>query len=45
MQDVEKLDRRRITQWLAEEVEIRVTKLWLVVGAASAFALLLIALD
>ena len=45
MQDVEKLDKRKISQWLAEEVEIRVTKLWLVVGAAGALALLLLALD
>ncbi len=45
MQDVEKLDKRKISQWLAQEVEIRVAKLWLVVGAAGALALLLVALD
>jgi hypothetical protein len=45
MQEQEKLDVRKIGEKLAGEVEIRMPKLWLVIGTVAAFALLLVALD
>lgn len=45
MKDQEKLDVRKIGEKLAGEIEIRVPKLWLLVGTLAVFALLLVALD
>jgi hypothetical protein len=45
MHDQEKLDLRKIGEKLAGEVELRVPKLWLAIGAVGVFALLLVALD
>ncbi len=43
--DVKKLDLRRARDWLSGEVEIRLPKAWLVIGAAVLVVLLILALD
>ncbi|MEE4638542.1 MAG: hypothetical protein V2J42_07380 [Wenzhouxiangella sp.] len=45
MNEVEKLNLRKAGEWLAGEIEIRVPKAWLAVGAVAFVALLLVALD
>ena len=45
MHDVEKLNFRQAGEWLAGEIEIRVSRKWLVIGAVAFAALLLLALD
>lgn len=43
--DVRKMDRRKAGEWLSGEVEIRLPKAWLVIGAAMIVVLLIVALD
>jgi hypothetical protein len=43
--DVKKLDLRRTREWLSGEVEIRVPRAWLAIGAAAVVVLLIVALD
>ena len=45
MNDVEKVNLRSARQWLSGEVELRMPKAWLVIGAAAVLGLLLIAFD
>ena len=45
MNEVEKFNLRQAGQWLAGEVEFRVSKSWLAVAAAAVAILVLIALD
>lgn len=45
MNDVEKLNPRKAGAWLSGEVEIRVPKAWLAIGAIALAALVFIALD
>ena len=45
MESQAKLDVHKIGEKLAGEIEIRLPKLWLVIGAVGVFALLLVALD
>jgi hypothetical protein len=43
--DVKKMDLRKTREWLSGEVEIRVPKAWLVIGAVAIAVLLIVALD
>lgn len=43
--DVKKLDLRKSREWLSGEVEIRLPKAWLAIGAAVFAVLLILALD
>jgi hypothetical protein len=43
--DVKKMDLRKAREWLSGEVEIRLPKAWLVIGAAMIIVLLIVALD
>jgi hypothetical protein len=43
--DVKKMDLRKAREWLSGEVEIRLPKAWLVIGAAMIVVLLIVALD
>lgn len=43
--DVKKMDLRKSREWLSGEVEIRVPKAWLAIGAAAIVVLLIVALD
>jgi hypothetical protein len=43
--DVKKMDQRKVREWLSGEVEIRLPKAWLVIGAAMIVVLLIVALD
>ena len=43
MNEVQKLNLRRAGEWLAGEIEVRVPKAWLAVGAVAFCALLLVA--
>ncbi|MEE4331728.1 MAG: hypothetical protein V2J10_12730 [Wenzhouxiangella sp.] len=45
MNEVQKVNFRRTAEWMAEEVEIRIQKKWLVVAAAVLGALVLLAFD
>jgi hypothetical protein len=45
MNEVEKPDLRRASEWLNGEVEIRVTKKWLAIGIVILLALVVFALD
>jgi hypothetical protein len=45
MNDVKKYDLRKTRTWLSGEVEIRLPKAWLVIGAAIFVVLLIVALD
>ena len=45
MKDVKKLNIERTSHWLAEEVEICVTKKWLVISGAVFLVLLILAFD
>jgi len=45
MSDGQKFELKNVTDWLSSEVDIRIKKKWLVVGAAAFIVLLLIALD
>lgn len=45
LNNVKKLDARKARDWLSDEVEIRLPKLWLVIGAAAVVVLLIVALD
>lgn len=42
---VKKMDLRKAREWLSGEVEIRLPKAWLVIGAAMIIVLLIVALD
>ncbi|MEE4203984.1 MAG: hypothetical protein V2I45_10160 [Halieaceae bacterium] len=43
--DVNKMDLRKAREWLSGEVEIRLPKAWLAIGAAAIAVLLIVALD
>lgn len=43
--DVKKMDLRKARVWLSEEVEIRLPRAWLAIGAAGVAVLLIVALD
>ena len=43
--DVKKMDLRKAREWLSGEVDIRLPKAWLVIGAAMIVVLLIVALD
>lgn len=43
--DVKKMDLRKAREWLSGEVEIRLPKAWLAIGAAVMAVLLILALD
>jgi hypothetical protein len=43
--EVKKMDLRKARKWLSGEVEIRLPKAWLAVGAAVIAVLLILALD
>lgn len=43
--EVKKMDLRKAREWLSGEVEIRLPKAWLAVGAAMIVVLLIVALD
>ena len=45
MNEVETLNFRRVTEWLAGEVQFQVSRKWLVAAAAAVGVLLLVALD
>lgn len=45
MKDVRKLNLKQTGDWLAEEVEICVTKKWLAIGGIVFFVLLVLAFD
>jgi preprotein translocase subunit Sec61beta len=45
MNEVQKVNVRRASEWLAGEVEIRIQKKWLVVAAVAVAILVLLALD
>ena len=43
--DVNKMDLRKAGEWLSGEVEIRVPKAWLALGATAIVVLLIVAFD
>jgi hypothetical protein len=43
--DVKKMDLRKTREWLSGEVEVRLPKAWLAIGAAVAVLLVILALD
>ncbi|WP_296579174.1 hypothetical protein [Phreatobacter sp.] len=43
--DVKKMDLHNIREWLSGEVEIRLPKAWLAIGAAVIAVLLILAID
>lgn len=43
--EVNKMDLRKAREWLSGEVEIRLPKAWLVIGAVAVAVLLIVALD
>lgn len=43
--EVKKMDLRKAREWLSGEVEIRLPKAWLAIGAAVIAVLLILALD
>jgi hypothetical protein len=43
--DVKKMDLRKAREWLSAEVEIRLPRAWLAIGAAVIAVLLIAALD
>ncbi|MFA8386486.1 MAG: hypothetical protein ACEPO2_12750 [Pelagibaca sp.] len=43
--DVKKMDLRKARDWLSGEVEIRLPKAWLAIGAVAVVLLLILALD
>lgn len=43
--EVKKMDLRKARDWLSGEVEIRLPKAWLAIGAAVIAVLLIVALD
>ena len=43
--DARKMDLRKARDWLAAEVDIRLPRAWLVIGAAVVVVLLIVALD
>jgi hypothetical protein len=43
--DVKRMDLRKAREWLSGEVEIRLPKAWLAIGAAVIAMLLIVALD
>lgn len=45
LKDTTKLDLRSIRAWLSGEVEIRLPRAWLVIGAAVIVVLMIVALD
>lgn len=45
MNDVQKVNLRKAREWLSGEVEIRLPKAWLAIGAAVIAVLLILALD
>jgi len=45
VKEVKKMDLRKAREWLSGEVEIRLPKAWLAIGAAVIVALVILALD
>lgn len=45
MSEVQKVNLRKAREWLSGEVEVRVPKSWLAIGAAMIALLILLALD
>ena len=45
MNESEKLDLRKAGAWLSGDVELRLPKAWLAIGAVAAIVLLIVALD
>lgn len=45
VKDVKKMDLRKGREWLSGEVEIRLPKAWLAIGAAVIVVLVILALD
>lgn len=43
--DVRKIDLRKAREWLSGEVEVRLPRAWLAVGAAAVALLAIVALD
>jgi hypothetical protein len=43
--DVKKMDLRKAREWLSGEIDVRLPKAWLVIGAAVIVVLLIVALD
>lgn len=43
--EVKKMDLRKAREWLSGEVEVRLPKAWLAIGAAVIAVLLIVALD
>jgi hypothetical protein len=43
--EVKKMDLRKAREWLSGEVEIRLPKAWLAIGAVAIAVLLIVALD
>lgn len=43
--DVKRMDLRKARDWLSGEVDIRLPKAWLVIGAVMIVVLLIVALD
>jgi hypothetical protein len=43
--EVKKMDLRKTREWLSGEVEVRLPKAWLAIGAAVIAVLLILALD
>jgi hypothetical protein len=43
--EVKKMDLRKSREWLSGEVEVRLPKAWLVIGAIAVAVLLVVALD
>ena len=43
--EVKKMDLRKAREWLSGEVEIRLPKAWLAIGAAAFAVLLIVAFD
>lgn len=43
--DVKKMDLRKTREWLSGEIDVRLPKAWLVIGAAVIVVLLIVALD
>lgn len=45
VKDLKKMDLRKARGWLAGEVEVRLPKAWLAIGAALVVVLMIVALD
>ncbi|WP_162906793.1 hypothetical protein [Algihabitans albus] len=45
MSDVEKVNVKKAASWLSGEIEVRLPKAWLAIGAVAIVVLLIVALD